>query len=470
MPRRRKNKTSAELMRLNAWKGQQETKTAGKQELEVRGQKPADEQEVEVRGQVPSNEQEVEVRGQEPANEQEIEVAGQDLDDKQELQVTGLEPADPKEVEVTGEWKDSEFTFNPFTQNDQLQLAGQLNLSVHRYLNMDQRNVPLEAPISPIRIIGDGNCFYRAISYLICGTQEYHDVLRQLTVEYMSTLSEDVYRPWLAFEHPEKTMDQYLSRDGRSIQNRHPADLEAWATQVEINAMSTLLGRRIFMYVFSKRQTRSMSRRHREETTEASEVACIKRKTVLNADDDDDRKRAKRDRERKRYQEDPTYAKAQRDGKRTRYSIDKQHAQEKRDRAREQALERYHTDDDYARQKREREQERALERYHTDDDYAQQKREREQERALERYHTDDDYAQQKREREQERALERYHTDDDYAKQKREREQERYHTDDDYAQQKREREQERALERYHTDDDYAQQKKGMCRLTERRSRI
>ncbi|XP_078603695.1 uncharacterized protein LOC144877593 isoform X3 [Branchiostoma floridae x Branchiostoma japonicum] len=327
------------------------------------------------------------------------------------------------------------------------------------------------------------------------------------------TKTADVYRPWLAFEHPEKTMDQYLSRDGRSIQNRHPADLEAWATQVEINAMSTLLGRRIFMYgkhgykwewmkypwcesnrsmlegrnaiymqhtngnhfdvvaaVFSKRQTRSMSRRHREETTEASEVACIKRKTVLNADDDDDRKRAKRDRERKRYQEDPTYAKAQRDGKRTRYSIDKQHAQEKRDRAREQALERYHTDDDYARQKREREQERALERYHTDDDYAQQKREREQERALERYHTDDDYAQQKREREQERALERYHTDDDYAKQKREREQERYHTDDDYAQQKREREQERALERYHTDDDYAQQKKGMCRLTERRSRI
>ncbi|XP_035663437.1 uncharacterized protein LOC118407124 [Branchiostoma floridae] len=183
------------------------------------------------------------------------------------------------------------------------------------------------------------------------------------------------WRPWLAFEHPEKTMDQYLSRDGRSMQNRHPADLEAWATQVEINAMSSLLGRRIFVYgkhgfnikwewmkypwcesntsmldgrnaiymqhtngnhfdvvtatVFNKRQTRSMSRRHREETTEASQVACIKRKTVLNANnDDDDRKRVRRDRERKRYQEDPEYAKAQRDGKKTRY--------------------RYHTDDDYS--------------------------------------------------------------------------------------------------------------------------
>ncbi|XP_078596399.1 uncharacterized protein LOC144873191 isoform X1 [Branchiostoma floridae x Branchiostoma japonicum] len=473
MPRRKK------LTKLNAWKAKQETK------------KPADEQKLEVTVQEPADDPEVQVRVREPADDQDVEVRER-------------EPADSPEVVETGEWKE-EFMFNPFTGNDQLELADQLNLSVERYLNIQERNVPLEAPINPIRIIGDGNCFYRAISYLICGTQDYHDVLRQRTVEYMSTLSEDVYRPWLAFEHPEKTMDQYLSRDGRSMQNRHPADPRAWATQVEINAMSSLLGRRIFVYgkhgfnfkwewmkypwcesntsmldgrnaiymqhtngnhfdvvtatVFNKRQTRSMSRRHREETTEASQVACIKRKTMPNANnDDDDRKRARRDRERKRYQEDPEYAKAQRDGKKTRYSTDKQHAQEKRERERERALERYHTDDDYAKQKREREQERALERYHTDDDYAKQKREREQERALERYHTDDDYAKQKREREQER----YHTDDDYAKQKREREQERalerYHTDDDYAQQKREREQERALERYHTDDDYAQQKK------------
>ncbi|XP_078582369.1 uncharacterized protein LOC144865469 isoform X1 [Branchiostoma floridae x Branchiostoma japonicum] len=440
MPRRKKRNWT----RWDAWIAKQETKKpADEQKLEVTGQEPADDLEVQVRGQGQADDLEVQVRGQEPADDLEVQVRGQA--DDLEVQVRGQEPADDQDVEVreqepadspevveTGEWKE-EFMFNPFTGNDQLELADQLNLSVERYLNIQERNVPLEAPISPIRIIGDGNCFYRAISYLICGTQDYHDVLRQRTVEYMSTLSEDVYRPWLAFEHPEKTMDQYLSRDGRSMQNRHPADLEAWATQVEINAMSSLLGRRIFVYgkhgfnvkwewmkypwcesntsmldgrnaiymqhtngnhfdvvtatVFNKRQTRSMSRRHREETTEASQVACIKRKTMLNANnDDDDRKRVRRDRERKRYQEDPEYAKAQRDGKKTRYSTDKQHAQEKRERERERALERYHTDDDYAKQKREREQERAQERYHTDDDYAQQKRDHEKDK----YHTDPD--------------------------------------------------------------------------------
>ncbi|XP_035669263.1 uncharacterized protein LOC118411233 isoform X2 [Branchiostoma floridae] len=216
MPRRKK------LTKLNAWKAKQETK------------KPADEQKLEVTVQEPTDDPEVQVRVREPADDQDVEVRER-------------EPADSPEVVETGEWKE-EFMFNPFTGNDQLELADQLNLSVERYLNIQERNVPLEAPINPIRIIGDGNCFYRAISYLICGTQDYHDVLRQRTVEYMSTLSEDVYRPWLAFEHPEKTMDQYLSRDGRSMQNRHPADPRAWATQVEINAMSSLLGRRIFVY------------------------------------------------------------------------------------------------------------------------------------------------------------------------------------------------------------------------------
>ncbi|XP_035676096.1 uncharacterized protein DDB_G0283697-like [Branchiostoma floridae] len=293
MPRRKKRNWT----RWDAWIAKQETKKpADEQKLEVTGQEPADDLEVQVRGQEQADDLEVQVRGQEPADDLEVQVRGQaddlevqvrgqepadDLEvqvrgqaDDLEVQVRGQEPADDQDVEVreqepadspevveTGEWKE-EFMFNPFTGNDQLELADQLNLSVERYLNIQERNVPLEAPISPIRIIGDAT-------------------------------------------------------------------------------------------VFNKRQTRSMSRRHREETTvtEASQVACIKRKTMLNANnDDDDRKRVRRDRERKRYQEDPEYAKAQRDGKKTRYSTDKQHAQEKRERERERALERYHTDDNHAQQ------------------------------------------------------------------------------------------------------------------------
>ncbi|XP_078589359.1 uncharacterized protein LOC144869754 isoform X1 [Branchiostoma floridae x Branchiostoma japonicum] len=76
MPRRKSKKV---MTRLNAWKAEQENK------------KTADEQGI---------------AGQEKAEEQQVE---------------GL--ADENECEVTGEWQGEEFMFNPFTANDQLQLA-----------------------------------------------------------------------------------------------------------------------------------------------------------------------------------------------------------------------------------------------------------------------------------------------------------------------------------------------------------
>ncbi|XP_078615738.1 uncharacterized protein LOC144884349 [Branchiostoma floridae x Branchiostoma japonicum] len=82
MPRR-KNKSKKVLTKLSAWKAEQENK------------KTADEQGI---------------AGQEKAEEQQVEGARERL-------------ADEQECEVTGECKGEEFMFNPFTANDQLQLA-----------------------------------------------------------------------------------------------------------------------------------------------------------------------------------------------------------------------------------------------------------------------------------------------------------------------------------------------------------
>ncbi|XP_066296703.1 uncharacterized protein [Branchiostoma lanceolatum] len=260
MPRRKSKKP---MKRLNEWKAKQQIKDrVDKHELHIRGQKPAVEQVLEVRGEDLANEQELEVRGEDLANEQVLEVRGEEPVDEQPLEVRLEDPAgrqelevrgeegEEQELEVTGESKVGDFRFKPFTENDQLQLAGQFNLPVEGYLNIEQMDVPLDSkpPINPIKMDGDGNCFYRAISYHICGTEKYHAILRQRTIEYMATLSEDVYRPWFVFEPNGRTMDQYLSRDGRTELNPHPADLRTWATQVEVNAMSSLLGRNIFVY------------------------------------------------------------------------------------------------------------------------------------------------------------------------------------------------------------------------------
>ncbi|XP_066264724.1 uncharacterized protein [Branchiostoma lanceolatum] len=295
------------------------------------------------------------------------------------------------------------------------------------------------------------------------------------------------------------TMEEYLSQVDQC--GRRPADLRAWATQVEIDAMSLLLGRHIYVYgkfghqwvwskypsneriydrtmlessnalyiqhtdenhydvvtsVLSRRQTRSMSRYSREEATEAAQITSSKRKTTQHDDDDDDQKKVRRDQERKRYQEDEMYAQAQRDRKRTRYSTDEQHAQAQRDRKKT----RYSTDEQHAQNQRDRKKtqystneehaqekrERAQERYHTNEEHAREKRER----AQERYDTDEEHAQEKRGR----AQERYHTDEEHAREKRGRAQERYHTDEEHAREKRER----AQERYHTDEEHAQEKR------------
>ncbi|XP_035689909.1 uncharacterized protein LOC118425183 [Branchiostoma floridae] len=357
MPRRKSKKKV--LTKLNAWKAEQENKKTG------------DEQGI---------------AGQEKAEEHQVEGARERL-------------ADEQDCEVTGEWQGEEFMFNPFTANDQLQLAGQLNLSIEQYINIEQRNVPLETPVNLIRMEGDGNCFYRAVSFHIFGTQEYHAVLRQRMIEYMSTMSEDLCSLLL---EPDQTMEKFLS--GECHPEGPPAKLGTWATQVEIDAMSLLLGRCIFVYgkygdnwawmkypirestcdstmlddsnalyiqntnldhfdvvttVLRRRQTRSMSRCHREEATEVSQVPSSNSKhTLIDNDDDEDRKRARRDQERKRYREDPQYARAQREQKRTKYHTDDEHAEQKRDHERDK----YHTVDEHAQQKRDHEREK----YHTD--------------------------------------------------------------------------------------------------------
>ncbi|XP_078666814.1 uncharacterized protein LOC144908820 isoform X1 [Branchiostoma floridae x Branchiostoma belcheri] len=275
-------------------------------------------------------------------------------------------------------------------------------------------------------------------------------------------------------------MCQYLNR--RDERGKRPGDLGAWASQVEMDAMALFLGVRIYLYtkygkewkwfkypsnesigdqivlepgnaiylnhanqnhfevvtkVWNCQETRSMTLCQGEESAEVSPVTSSKRKTTLN-DNVEDRKKAKRERERKRYQEDEKYAQSQRDRKKTRYHTDEEHAQAERDRKKE----RYHTDEEHAQAERDRKKER----YHTDEEHAQAERDRKKER----YHTDEEHAQAERDRKKER----YHTDEEHAQEKRDKTKERYHTDEEHAQAERDRKK----ERYHTDEEHAQEKR------------
>ena len=87
-------------------------------------------------------------------------------------------------------------------------------------------------------IIGDGNCFFRAISKELFGEEKHHECLRTILVEYIK----------LNRRH----FQQYLSHGSGSIMEHcnRMQKLGVFATQVEIHALSTFL--QIPVYIFSK--------------------------------------------------------------------------------------------------------------------------------------------------------------------------------------------------------------------------
>lgn len=67
---------------------------------------------------------------------------------------------------------------------------------------------PLGCPCNTMSIIGDGNCFFRAVSQAVCGTQKAHRAVRLAVVKDMELHSTD-YKNMLRCEYT--PMEDYLS-------------------------------------------------------------------------------------------------------------------------------------------------------------------------------------------------------------------------------------------------------------------
>ncbi|KAL3886716.1 hypothetical protein ACJMK2_026694 [Sinanodonta woodiana] len=84
-------------------------------------------------------------------------------------------------------------------------------------------------------IRGDGNCFFRALSKVIYGTESCHKQIREAVVDVIQ-------------KYPKK-FEAYLDLDGGGIRNhtQEMRQLGTWATQTEIYAAATLLQRDIYV-------------------------------------------------------------------------------------------------------------------------------------------------------------------------------------------------------------------------------
>ena len=82
---------------------------------------------------------------------------------------------------------------------------------------------------------GDGNCFFRCISFILTGSEDYHETIRDQVVQHLSTIQEKV-KGYLD-NHPQV----YISQSGIGNEG-------IWATDKEIMTTANLLDCDILVY------------------------------------------------------------------------------------------------------------------------------------------------------------------------------------------------------------------------------
>ena len=87
---------------------------------------------------------------------------------------------------------------------------------------------------SVIRIEGDGNCLFRALSLIVYGSEMYHLKVRELLVNFVRS-NADKFKGYVT----NGTLEDHVL---------HMQYSRTWATQVELYAAASLFGKELFIY------------------------------------------------------------------------------------------------------------------------------------------------------------------------------------------------------------------------------
>ena len=86
------------------------------------------------------------------------------------------------------------------------------------------------------QIRGDGNCYFHAISYSICGEERYYAAIRNAVCDFISTFDGDL-KPFLT-----------RGKGKEYIQKSKMRKNATWASEIEILATAKILHRDVFTY------------------------------------------------------------------------------------------------------------------------------------------------------------------------------------------------------------------------------
>ncbi|KAK3102186.1 hypothetical protein FSP39_009458 [Pinctada imbricata] len=130
--------------------------------------------------------------------------------------------------------------FKLLCKGTQRQICSRLDLKYENTKVHSNRLIKnAENPKAWHRVTGDGNCFFRALSYAISNTEENHEKLRTLICEHAS-LQPDHFASKLREEH--ESVISYL-------QTSNMTEDSVWATEFEIFVASSMLN--CVIYTFS---------------------------------------------------------------------------------------------------------------------------------------------------------------------------------------------------------------------------
>ena len=104
-----------------------------------------------------------------------------------------------------------------------------------RLLCLDEASNFLESYDRKIHpILGDGNCLFRALSYLIFWEEDYHQQIRKLLMDHIA-LNCDIFRKYCSTE---LTLEEHVS---------HMKYDTIWGTDMEIRAAASYLQRHLYV-------------------------------------------------------------------------------------------------------------------------------------------------------------------------------------------------------------------------------
>lgn len=144
---------------------------------------------------------------------------------------------DDKKEEPDQSSNDLLYQFNPVSEEWQDNFATRL-LNVPIKQPLCKNSLQSTEPRKVQNIERDGNCLFRAISYIISGTEDYHQTLRQKTVDHMrSPKIKDLIDSIILHEY--SSVDEYLEKMKK---------LGEWGTENEVYALANLLETDIYLY------------------------------------------------------------------------------------------------------------------------------------------------------------------------------------------------------------------------------